>query len=69
MVCSFAAGKKVDIFPCKAWVETYVVYVGAYPAVPACFGLVDEVTITFVDLFEFELEVGKVFIGEIAFVV
>ena len=68
-MCSFAAGKKVDIFPCEAWVETHVVYVGVYSAVPACFGQVDKVSITFVDLFEFELEVGKVFIGEIAFVV
>ncbi len=43
-------------------------YVGAYPIVPACFGQVDEVMITLVDLFEFELEVGKFVIGEIAFV-
>jgi hypothetical protein len=44
------------------------VYVGTYPAIPACFGQVDEVMITLVDLFEFELEVGKFIIGEIAFV-
>jgi hypothetical protein len=68
-VCSFAASKKVDIFPCKAWVETHVVYVGTYPAIPACFGQFNEVMITLVDLFELELEVGKVFIGKIGFVV
>jgi hypothetical protein len=32
-------------------------------------GQVNKVTITFVDLFEFDLEVGKVFVGEVAFVV
>ena len=68
-MCSFAAGEKVDIFPCEARVETHVVYVGAYSAVPACFGQVDKVTVAFVDLFEFELEVSKVFVGEVAFVV
>ena len=68
-MCSFAAGEKVDILPYKVWVEMHVAYVGAYPAVPACFGQVNEVMIALVDLFEFELEVGKVFIGEIAFVV
>ena len=65
---SFAAGQQVDILPCKAWIESHVVYVGAYPIVPACFGHVDEVMITLVDLFEFELEVSKFVIGEIAFV-
>ena len=65
----FAAGKKIDIFSRKAWVELHVVYVGTYPAIPTCFGQVDEVTIALVDLFEFELEAGKFVIGEIAFVV
>jgi hypothetical protein len=65
-VSGFAAGKKIDIFPRKAWVESHVMYVGTYPAIPACFGQVDEVTIALVDLFEFELEVSKFVIGEIA---
>ena len=69
MVSGFAAGKKIDIFPRKAWVESHVVYVLAYPAIPVCFGQVAEVTIALVDLFELELEVGKFVIGEIAFVV
>ena len=69
MVSGFASSKKTDIFPCKTRVEPHVVYVGTYPTIPACFGQVNEVMIALVDLFEFELEVGKVFIGEIAFVV
>ncbi len=68
MVCSFAASEQVDIFPCGAWVESHVVDVGTYPAIPACFGQVDEVMIAFVDLFEFELEVGNFVLIEIAFV-
>ena len=69
VVCGFAAGKQVDVFPCEAWVESHVVYVGTYPAIPACFGQIYEVTIALADLFEFELEVGKFVIGEIMFVV
>jgi hypothetical protein len=42
--------------------------VGTYPAIPACFGQVDEVTIALVDLFEFELEFGNFVVVEIAFV-
>ncbi len=69
MVGGFDAGKKIDIFPCKVWVESHIVYVGTYLAIPACFGQVDKVTIALVDLFEFELEVGKFVIGKIAFIV
>ena len=68
VVCGFAAGKQVDVFPCEVWVESHVVYVGTYPAIPACFGQIHEVMIALVDLFEFELEVGKFVIGEIMFV-
>ncbi len=69
MVGGFAAGKKIDIFPRKVWVEWHVVYDRTYPALPACFGQVNQVTLALVDLFELELEVGKFVIGEIAFVV
>ena len=67
MVSGFAGGKKIDIFPRKAWIELHVVYVGTYPTIPACFGQVDEIMIALVDLFELELEVRKFVIGEIAF--
>ena len=50
-------------------IELHVVYVGAYPAIPACFGQVDKIMIVFVDLLELELEVGTFVIGAIAFVV
>ncbi len=50
----------------QTWIESHVVYVGAYPTIPTCLGQVDEVMITLVDLFEFELEVGKFVIGKIA---
>ena len=69
MVSGFAVGKKIDIFPRKAWIELHVVYVGTYPTIPACFGQVNEIMIALVDLFELELEVDKFVIGEIAFAV
>ena len=69
MVSGFAIGKKIDIFPCKARIESHVVYVGTYHTIPACFGQVNEIMIALVDLFELELEVDKFVIGEIAFAV
>ena len=42
--------------------------VGTYPAIPPCFGQVDEVMIALVDLFELELEFGNFDVIEIAFV-
>ena len=65
VVWGFTTSKQVDILPCEAWVELHVVYVGAYAAVPACFGQVDEITITLVDLFVFELEASNFIGGEV----
>jgi len=59
VVSGFAVGKKIDIFPCKARIESHVVYVGTYPTIPVRFGEVNEIMIALVDFFELELEVRK----------
>ena len=68
VVSRFASCKKTDIFPCKTQVELHVVYVGAYPTIPACFGQVDKIVVKFVDVVQLQLEVGEFVVSKVAFI-
>jgi len=52
VVSGFSSCKKMDVFSCKTWIKSNVVYVGSYPTIPACFGKVNKIQVAFVDVLE-----------------